>query len=129
MIPDQSNIDPGDVKRILLCSGKVYYDLAIAREERRVTDVAIIRMEQLYPWNEELAAALAPYKDGTKLTWVQEEPRNYGSWYYISANLPEALHYRFPLSCVARASSASPATGSRASLLLEQKLLMDEGFT
>lgn len=128
VIPDQSGVDPADVKRILLCSGKVYYDLAVARDERQVHDVAILRMEQLFPWNEELTNALAPYKDGTKLIWVQEEPRNYGGWYYITANLPDALHHRFPISCVARAASASPATGSRASHLLEQKMLIDEAF-
>ncbi len=128
VIPDQSSVDPADVKRILLCSGKVYYDLAVARDERGANDVAIVRMEQLYPWNDELASVLAPYKDGTKLVWVQEEPRNYGGWYYITANLPEALHHRFPISCVARAASASPATGSRASHLLEQKMLIDEAF-
>ena len=129
IIPDQSGVDPADVKKILLCSGKVYYDLAVAREERRIHDVAIVRMEQLYPWNEELTAALAPYKDGTKIVWVQEEPRNYGGWYYITACLPDALHHRFPITCVARAASASPATGSRASHLLEQKMLIDEAFT
>jgi 2-oxoglutarate dehydrogenase E1 component len=128
IIPD-SSVDPAEVKRILLCSGKVYYDLAIARDERQMKDVAIIRMEQLYPWNEELSAAFAPYKDGTKLVWVQEEPRNYGGWYYITSNLPAALHHRFPLSCVARAPSASPATGSRAAHLLEQKMLIDEAYT
>jgi len=128
VIPDQSGVDPADVKRILLCSGKVYYDLALAREAHQIKDVAILRMEQLYPWNEELASAFAPYKDGTKLVWVQEEPRNYGAWYYINANLPAALHHRFPLSCVSRVPSASPATGSRASHLLEQKMLIDEAF-
>jgi len=128
VIPDTSGADPSDVKRILLCSGKVYYDLAVAREERKAHDVAILRLEQLYPLNEELEAALASYKDGTKLVWVQEEPANYGAWYYILANLPGFLHHRFPLSCVARAPSASPATGSRASHLLEQKMLIDEAF-
>jgi 2-oxoglutarate dehydrogenase E1 component len=129
VIADQSGVDPADIKRILLCSGKVYYDLALAREARQSRDVAILRLEQLYPWNEELPNALAPYKDGTKLVWVQEEPRNYGPWYFVSANLPAVLHNRFPLSCVARAPSASPATGSRASHLLEQKMLIDEAFT
>ena len=102
-----ASVESGDVTRLVLCSGKVYYDLAQAREARQIRDVAILRLEQLYPWNEELANALAPYKDGTKLYWVQEEPRNYGPWYYINANLPNALHHRFPLSCVSRAPSAS----------------------
>jgi 2-oxoglutarate dehydrogenase E1 component len=128
VIPDVSSTDPADVKRILLCSGKVYYELALAREARKAHDVAIVRLEQLYPLNEALTHALAPYKDGTKLIWVQEEPRNYGPWYYINATLPQHLHGRFPLSCVARGPSASPATGSRAAHLLEQKMLLDEAF-
>jgi 2-oxoglutarate dehydrogenase E1 component len=128
VLADTSGVDPAGVKRILLCSGKVYYDLAVARDARAAHDVAIIRLEQLYPFNEELLQVLAPYNDGTKLIWVQEEPKNYGPWYYITANLPEFIHHRLPLSCVARAPSASPATGSRASHLLEQKMLMDEAF-
>jgi 2-oxoglutarate dehydrogenase E1 component len=129
VLPDTSGQDPAGVKRVLLCTGKVYYDLALAREARKANDVAIVRLEQLYPLNDELGAALAPYKDGTSLVWVQEEPKNHGPWYYVSANLPEFLHHRLPLSCAARAPSASPATGSRASHLLEQKMLMDEAFS
>lgn len=128
VIPDSGAADPDDVKKILLCSGKVYYDLALAREARGIKDVAIVRLEQLYPLNDTLNQVLAPYKDGTKLVWVQEEPRNYGAFYYINAVLPGLLHHRLPLSCVARAPSASPATGSRSSHLLEQKMLMDEAF-
>ena len=128
VIGDDSGVDPAQVKRVLLCSGKVYYDLAVAREARKASDVAIIRLEQLYPLNGELEAAMAPYKSATKLVWVQEEPKNYGPWYYINAALPDLLHHHLPLSCVARAHSASPATGSRASHLLEQKMLMDEAF-
>lgn len=128
VLGDTSGVDPHDVKRILLCSGKVYYDLAVAREFRNQHDVAILRLEQLFPLNDELVNALAPYKEGTRLIWVQEEPRNYGSWYFINSNLPQLLHNRFPLSVVARAPSASPATGSKASHLLEQKMLIDEAF-
>jgi 2-oxoglutarate dehydrogenase E1 component len=128
VIPDQSDIAPDDVKKILICSGKVYYDLAAARDERQIRDHAIVRIEQMFPFNDELQNAVAAYKDGTKLVWVQEEPRNYGAWYYMNANLPEVLRHRFPLSCVARAPSSSPATGSRASHLFEQKMLIDEAF-
>jgi 2-oxoglutarate dehydrogenase E1 component len=123
-----SSVDPSEVKRILLCTGKVYYDLAQTREQRGIKDVAIIRLEQLYPLNHELNDALAPFKDGTKLVWVQEEPTNYGPWYYILANLPQALGGRFPLSVVGRMASASPATGSKASHVLEQKRLIEEAF-
>ena len=75
--------------------------------------MAIVRLEQLYPLNDELTLALAPYKDGTPLVWVQEEPKNHGPWYYISANIPDFVRHRLPLSCVARAPSASPATRSK----------------
>jgi 2-oxoglutarate dehydrogenase E1 component len=128
VIADQGGVDPADVKLVLLCSGKVYYDLAVAREVRQRHDVAIVRVEQLYPLNEEILAALAPYKDGTRIVWVQEEPRNYGAWYFINSNLRTVIGDRLPLSCAARAPSASPATGSKASHLLEQRMLIDEAF-
>jgi 2-oxoglutarate dehydrogenase E1 component len=129
VIADTAGVDPSRVRRVLLCSGKVYYDLALARDARKANDVAIVRLEQLYPLNEELTRALAAYPDGTPIVWVQEEPKNYGGWYYILATVPDFLHGRLPLSCVARASSASPATGSRASHLYEQKMLIDEAFS
>jgi 2-oxoglutarate dehydrogenase E1 component len=128
VIPDQTLTAPEDVKRILLCSGKVYYDLVAMRDARNANDVAIIRVEQLYPINEELTDTLAPYKSGTKVVWVQEEPRNYGAAYHMLVNLPAMLGDRFPVSCVARAPSASPATGSKASHLLEQRRLLEEAF-
>jgi len=106
----------------------MYYDLAIAREQRGINDVAIVRLEQLYPYNHEIVDALAAYADGTKLVWVQEEPINYGGWYYINATLPQYLANRFPLSVVGRNPSASPATGSKASHGFEQKRLIDEAF-
>ena len=128
VIGDVSGLDPEDVKKVLLCTGKLYYELAQARDARGIRDIAIVRLEQLYPFHEELDEILGLYKSGTKLCWVQEEPRNYGYWYYICANLPERLGDRFPLSCVARAPSSSPATGSKASHLLEQRRLIDEAL-
>jgi len=127
VIPDTS-VDPKNTKRVLLCSGKVYYDLLDARRERKRDDIAIVRMEQLYPINNALAAALAPYKTGTPLVWVQEEPRNMGPWYFINANLPKVLGDRLPLSVVSRPASASPATGSSASHRLEQQRLVSEAL-
>jgi 2-oxoglutarate dehydrogenase E1 component len=123
-----SKADPAKVKKILLCSGKVYYDLAEGRKARARDDVAIVRLEQLYPLNGELVKALAPYKDGTPLVWVQEEPRNMGGWYFIHARLRDLIGERLPLSYVARAESASPATGSHASHQLEQKMLIEAAF-
>jgi 2-oxoglutarate dehydrogenase E1 component len=107
----------------------VYYDLARARKELARRDVAILRLEQLYPLNESLNQALAAYADGTPLVWVQEEPRNMGPWYYLNARLRECIGDRLPFSVVSRPESASPATGSKAAHDLEQKMLLSAAFT
>jgi 2-oxoglutarate dehydrogenase E1 component len=128
VIGDTSGVDPADVRRILLCSGKVYYDLDKKRTELGASDVAIIRLEQLYPLSDAIVKTLAPYKDGTPLVWVQDEPWNMGAWYCLNTRLPALLDNRLPMSCVARAESASPATGSHASHDLEQKMLIEAAF-
>ena len=127
VIPDQQT-DPRKVKRVLLCSGKVYYDLLEARKKLGRQDVAIVRLEQLYPISEQLTKTLAVYADGTRLVWVQEEPRNMGAWYFLNANLRSWIGERLPLTVVSRPSSASPATGSNASHKLEQQRLIDEAL-
>ncbi|MCB1021439.1 MAG: 2-oxoglutarate dehydrogenase E1 component, partial [Acidobacteria bacterium] len=117
-------------QRILLCSGKVYFDLASARKERGLEDkVAILRLEQLYPLaDEHIAAALAQYKDETPAYWVQEEPENMGAWSYLRFRFLNRLCGRFPFEGVTRAASASPATGSASSHKLEQQQLIDQAF-
>jgi 2-oxoglutarate dehydrogenase E1 component len=127
VIPD-AQTEPAKVKRVLLCTGKVYYDLLDARRKLARDDVAIIRIEQLFPFNHELLESLAAYAPGTALVWVQEEPRNAGPWYYMSANLPPLLAGRWPLSLVSRPAAASPATGSKASHDLEQQRLISEAL-
>jgi 2-oxoglutarate dehydrogenase E1 component len=128
VIPDDA-VDPTAVRKVLLCSGKVYWDLHAARAEQKATDVAIVRLEQLYPLSQaELTAALAPYADGTPLVWVQEDPWNMGGWYFVSARVPDLIGSRLPLSCVARDESASPATGSANSHKLEQAALLAEAL-
>jgi len=122
-------VEPSKARKVLCCSGKVYYDLARHRFEEGIEDVAIVRLEQLYPLNREFNETLAAYPDGTPLVWVQEEPWNMGSWFYISAHFTELLGGRLPLSVVSRPSSASPATGSKASHNLEQKMLVDAAFS
>jgi 2-oxoglutarate dehydrogenase E1 component len=120
--------DPANVRRILLCSGKVFYDLAAERRKRKRDDVAIIRLEQLYPLSNALTTALAPYAEGTPVVWVQEEPRNMGAWYFLSARRQEIFAERHPLLLASRAESASPATGSKAAHDLEQTMLLDQAF-
>jgi 2-oxoglutarate dehydrogenase E1 component len=127
-IPDASGVDPRGVKRILLTSGKLYYDLEKARTEKKRSDVAIVRLEQYYPLNSVLNAALDVYTPGTELVWVQEEPRNMGAAYFLLANLEKQLAGKFPMRVVSRSESASPATGSHASHELEQEMLTEEAF-
>jgi 2-oxoglutarate dehydrogenase E1 component len=122
-------VDPGKVEKILMCSGKLFYELEAARATRKATNVAIVRVEQLYPLSvADLERVLAPYRPGTQLAWVQEEPWNMGAWYFLAARLPALLKGRFPLECIARAESASPATGSPASHKIEQAMILDEAF-
>ncbi len=127
VIPDDA-VDPAKVKRILLCAGKVYYDLAAERRRRSRDDVAIVRLEQYYPLSGALPQALERYPEGTPVVWVQEEPRNMGAWYFLSARKHDIFAGLHPLSLVSRPESASPATGSKAAHDLEQKLLLEEAF-
>jgi 2-oxoglutarate dehydrogenase E1 component len=102
--------DPARVSRILLCSGKVYYDLAEQRSAQQRRDVAIIRLERLYPTPvAELTQALAAYPNATELIWVQEEPVNMGAWPYLAMHLPDLGHR---LNVVALPESSAPASGS-----------------
>jgi 2-oxoglutarate dehydrogenase E1 component len=122
VIPDRA---AAGARRVLLCSGKIYHELA----EVRRPDVALVRVEQLYPLaDESLAAALAPYADGTPVVWVQEEPENMGAWWYMRARFGERILGRWPLTAVCRPASASPATGSASSHKLEQKQLLERAY-
>jgi 2-oxoglutarate decarboxylase len=107
--------DPASVTRVVLCSGKIYYDLAAARAQAERKDVAIVRVEQLYPLpDEEIAAELAKYPNA-QLVWAQEEPANQGGYPFIALNLPERLAAagdNRPIYRASRKPSASPAVGS-----------------
>ena len=128
VIPDQKT-DPHEVKRILLCSGKVYYDLDAYRKESNRDDVAIVRVEQLYPFpGEDLKTALSPYGRGTPVIWVQEEPENMGALNHMRLRFGESVYDRFPFLSISRPESSSPATGSPASHKIEQKGLIEQAF-
>ncbi|MBI4556246.1 MAG: 2-oxoglutarate dehydrogenase E1 component [Candidatus Hydrogenedentes bacterium] len=117
------------VRRVLLCCGKIYYELAQERREHSYEDVAILRVEQLYPLPPQiLESAFASYPPETSVVWVQEEPENMGAWRHLYLNLGGRLLGRFPFTCVARIASASPATGSAGSHKLEQKELIARAF-
>jgi 2-oxoglutarate dehydrogenase E1 component len=129
VIPDPTIADPKSVRRVLLCTGKVYYDLVAAREERKASDVAIVRIEQLYPMHkDDVRKCLADVPEGTPVLWVQEEPKNMGAWNYIHREVPGLLAGSHPWACVSRPLAASPATGSATRHKREQAHLMDEAF-
>jgi multifunctional 2-oxoglutarate metabolism enzyme len=118
-------LQPEAVKRVVLCSGKVYYDLYQARAERGITDTAIIRMEQLYPLPvEELKAVLAQYPNTEDFAWVQEEPANQGAWSFVALNLLEHLE-GVRLRRISRPAAAAPAVGSAKLHEAEQAALVE----
>ncbi len=119
---------PAGVTRILLTSGKLYYDLVQERERRQRTDTAIVRVEQYYPLPADvLSAALEPYPQTAGVTWLQEEPANMGAWPHLRLRFGPTLFGR-PLDVLSRPASASPATGSAASHKLEQERLIAAAF-
>ncbi|WP_033345537.1 multifunctional oxoglutarate decarboxylase/oxoglutarate dehydrogenase thiamine pyrophosphate-binding subunit/dihydrolipoyllysine-residue succinyltransferase subunit [Catenuloplanes japonicus] len=125
VIGDAGITDNAAVKRVLFCSGKVYYDLVQARTERQITDTAIVRMEQLYPLPvEELKAELAKYPNAEDFAWVQEEPANQGAWSFIALNLLEHLD-GLRLRRISRPSAAAPAVGSAKLHEAEQAALIE----
>ncbi len=128
VIGDQAGLAAGDVKRIVLCSGRVYYDLVAARQKRQDQRTAILRIEQLYPWPaEELTRALGAFPQATELVWVQDEPRNQGPWSFVAPRL-RRLFQQGPVLGVTRKESASPATGSHRQHVEEQRALLAEAF-
>ncbi len=120
------------VRRILLCSGKVYYDLVNKREELGRSDVAIIRVEQLYPFPlPRLTDILRRYPDVAELFWVQEEPENMGAWYFVEEQMQSIIHpggHGRQLRYIGRPTAASPATGAHKIHSDQQNALVSEAF-
>jgi 2-oxoglutarate decarboxylase len=134
VLPDPGSggkaLDEGAVRRVLLCSGKVAYDLLAHRESAGATDTAIVRVEQLYPLpTEQIRAALERYPNATDVVWVQEEPANMGAWQFMAVNLPEHLPQGRTFRRVSRRASASPAVGSAKVHDVEQRQLVAEAFS
>jgi 2-oxoglutarate dehydrogenase E1 component len=129
VLPDATEGSGAEIKRILMCSGKIFFDLDRERERRGRRDIAVIRAEQLYPLADEtLQAVLRSYPDGTPLYWVQEEPENMGAWRFLKIRFGEAVLGRLPLKGISRPASASPATGSHSSHKKEQEQLIAAAF-
>ena len=123
---------PAEVKRVVICSGKVYYDLLADRREQKLRDVAILRLEQIYPFSdEELGQALAPYANA-KIIWCQEEPENMGSWSFVDRRIERVLsaigHGAGRPIYAGRVAAASPATGLARTHASEQAALVREAL-
>jgi 2-oxoglutarate dehydrogenase E1 component len=129
VIDDPSAPDRNRVRRVLLCSGKVYYTLAQAREKAaRRDDVAIIRIEQLYPFPEaEIRAALDRYGRAAEICWVQEEPQNRGAWRFIEPRLRQMFPDQV-ITYVGREEAASPAVGSMKMHQVEEQELISHAM-
>ncbi len=129
VLPDSMTFDdPSRVNRIIFCTGKVYYDLVAYRQEHEIKNSAIIRIEQLYPFhNEMLEAIISQYPSAAKYIWCQEEPLNMGAWSYIFPRLERVLGQKVRYAGRDRASS--PAAGSKAMHYREQKALIESAFS
>ncbi|MCK8502995.1 MULTISPECIES: 2-oxoglutarate dehydrogenase E1 component [Myxococcus] len=127
------SVAPAGVTRLLLCSGKVYYDLVKARNERKDDSIAIVRVEQLYPFPaDELANLVAKLPRLAEVYWVQEEPRNAGAWHFMFPRLHDLVSSRsqqpVKLGYIGRAEAASPATGFPKTHEIEQQLIIEEAI-
>jgi 2-oxoglutarate dehydrogenase E1 component len=126
VIGELDPLKPAEVRRVVACSGKVYYDLLEARRERTITDIAIIRVEQLYPFPaEELAQQFWAYPAAREVVWCQEEPQNQGAWFSIQDALRTCLRPDQRLHYAGRMPMAAPAGGDYHKHLDRQKLLVD----
>ncbi len=122
VLPDSAVQNP---RRVLVCSGKIGHNLRVERDKRKLTDVAIVFLEQFYPWPEqELQAALDGHPSAKEIVWVQEEPANMGALTYVMPLLRRMAHNR-PVTSIKRSATASPATGSAKAHDLEEKALID----
>jgi len=129
VIPENRELKNDKVKRVLVCSGKVYYDLAKKREEKAADDVAILRVEQLYPFpHKAFAAEMKKYPNATELVWCQDEPQNQGAWFFIQHNIHENMVEGQRLGYAGRAASASPAVGYSHLHQEQQKALVEAAF-
>ncbi len=130
IIDDPSVTDKTRIKRVVLCSGKVYYDLAASVSEQQLENIAVVRIEQLYPFPHDLlTAVLQNYDPGVEIAWCQEEPQNQGAWYQIRHNLIACMRSDQTLYYTGRASSASPAVGYYSVHMDEQRKVVNDAIS
>jgi 2-oxoglutarate dehydrogenase E1 component len=128
-IDDATITDKSAVKRVVLCSGKVFYDLDAGREDARDDRVAIVRLEQFYPFPaSRLKEIFASYPNAKQVFWTQEEPQNMGGWTFVEPRLREIIPAESTLRYIGRAASAAPATGAYAIHEHEQNQIVEESL-
>lgn len=131
VIGEVDALDAKKVTRVVLCSGKIYYDLVAERRAKKLNHIAIVRLEQLYPFPEKsFEAELAKYPKATEIVWCQDEPRNQGAWYWIASrqHLVRSLSDKQHLLLVSRPASASPAVGYHSKHIAQQKVLIESAL-
>jgi 2-oxoglutarate dehydrogenase E1 component len=129
VIGDVGSLAAKNVRRVIVCSGKVYYDLLAYQRENKITDIAVIRLEQQYPFpHADFNAEVAKYPNLKEVVWCQEEPQNQSAWYRLRAYLRADIADRQVLYYAGRPISASPAVGYLAKHLEQQKQLVEDAF-
>jgi 2-oxoglutarate dehydrogenase E1 component len=127
--PQREEVVPEKVKRVIACSGKVGYDLIRRRDEKKAWDVAILRVEQLYPFPHKVfASEMKRFPNATEIVWCQDEPQNQGAWFFIQHQIHENMLEGQRLGYAGRAASASPAVGYSHLHQEQQKALLDQAF-
>jgi 2-oxoglutarate dehydrogenase E1 component len=131
VIGDAAGVGPDRISKVLLCTGKIYYELLAAREARESHNVAILRLEQMYPWPaEEIDQMLWRHPSTADIVWVQEEPRNMGAWAFVRGKLQPMLDKsRRTLQYAGRPEAASPAAGSAKRHAQEQAAVIEDAFS
>jgi len=129
IIKEMDDLEDNKVKQIVFCSGKVYYDLLEERRKREIDNIAIVRIEQLYPFPIKLyAEQVARYKNAEQIVWCQEEPQNQGAWYSIRHRLMAVLTDKLTLRYAGRKHASAPATGYNQMHQQEQKALVNDAL-
>ena len=129
VIPEAEKLVAKNVRRVIACSGKVYYDLVDYRRENKIADMAILRLEQQYPFpHTDFKAEIAKYPVATEIVWCQEEPQNQGAWYRLRAYLRNDIEDRQLLAYAGRPISASPAVGYMSKHIAQQQQLVRDAF-
>jgi len=130
VIDDVDGLNKADVRRVVLCSGKVYYDLLAHRREKDIKDVAVVRVEQLYPFPDEaLRTVLSQYPKVVDIVWCQEEPQNQGAWLHMLMYIRPHIQANQILLYAGRSASASPAVGYASKHNVQQKALVEDAFS